>query len=643
MKSRTQKKHPLTIGLVTSVALVAALLSGILLNDRASAANHHKGKRVKVSQNLQAELLKGNNANLVNVVIQFNSKPSGELNSLLNRNGVHVRMKLNELNTVVVGLPAELIPSLSSFSEIDYVSADQDLEAHGLVSQTTGAAYRRNQTSNTGVSYQLDGTGIGIAIFDSGVYAGHKSFQDTNGYSSRVVFSKDFTGENRTDDPYGHGTHVAAIAAANKTYYNAAYAGIAHGSKIVNLRVLNSTGQGKLSSLLQAIDWLLANRTTYNVRVANMSIGMAAIESYKDDPLCNAVRRLVNAGVTVFAAAGNDGKDASGKKVYGRIHSPGNEPSAITVGAANTFGSEGRSDDAVTTFSSRGPTRSFSTDANGVRQYDHLIKPDIVAPGNKIIAAQSPNNRLVSDQPDLNAVYTTDTANKMMFLSGSSMAAPVAAGAAAMLLEMNPKLTPNMIKMILMYTAQPLAGFNMFEQGAGLINIAGAADLTKLVRSDFSSNFALGTPLLTSAPPTPQTTIYDSTFTWSQGILVDRTYAKGINLITKYQRIYGTGVLLSDGVLISDGVLVGDGVLLSDGVIVGDSIIVSNGNTINEGSWFCSTGVLLSDGVLVGDGILIGDGVLVGDGVLLSDGVLVGDRMNATSILTGGDNTASMY
>ena len=116
-----------------------------------------------------------------------------------------------------------------------------------------------------------------------------------------------------------------------------------------------------------------------------MSLGTRAVNSYLDDPLCKSVRRLVDAGVVVVAAAGNEGKDANGDKVYGQIHSPGNEPSAITVGASNTFGTDGRSDDTVTTYSSRGPTRSYSTDASGVKHYDNLIKPDLVAPGNKII------------------------------------------------------------------------------------------------------------------------------------------------------------------------------------------------------------------------------------------------------------------
>ena len=291
------------------------------------------------------------------------------------------------------------------------------------------------------------------------MFQSHVDFKDKNG-NSRIVFNKDFTGENRTDDPYGHGSHVSAIAGGNGLVSNAAYLGIAPNAKLINLRVLNSQGTGTVSSTLAALDWLMANKVTYNIRVVNMSLGTPAVDSYRDDPICRAVRRLVNAGVVVVAAAGNNGKNSAGQKVYGMIHSPGNEPSAITVGATNTFNTNSRVDDGVATFSSRGPTRSSWTDTDGVRHYDGLVKADIVAAGNKIIAAQSPNNALVRQNPQLDANVSYYPSRDQMYLSGTSMAAPVVSGAAALMLQANPSLTPNMVKALLMYTAQPLAGFN---------------------------------------------------------------------------------------------------------------------------------------------------------------------------------------
>src|SRR5690606_8085655 len=197
------------------------------------------------------------------------------------------------------------------------------------------------------------------------------------------------------------------------------YEGIATNSNIINVRVLDDNGIGDASTLLAAIEWIYANRTQNNIRVVNLSLGAPALETWRNDPLCRAVRRLTAAGIVVVAAAGNHGKTPDGQKIYGAIHSPGNDPSVITVGASNTFGSDARDDDGVTTYSSRGPTRSYWTDDAQVKHYDNLIKPDIVAPGNWIIGAQSDGNEIILDA-DLLAVQATITADnkrKMMYMS----------------------------------------------------------------------------------------------------------------------------------------------------------------------------------------------------------------------------------
>src|SRR6185436_19402054 len=238
-----------------------------------------------------------------------------------------------------------------------------------------------------------------IAIIDSGIYPSHVAFKEAGSTRLRIVKSLDFTGEGRTDDPYGHGTHVASAAAGNGMVSGGKYIGIAPKADIVNLRVLNSEGLGTVSSLLGALDWLLTNRATYNVRVANLSLGMPAVNSYKNDPVCLAVRKLVDAGVVVVTAAGNNGKQSSDQKVYGQIHSPGNEPSAITIGATDSKATDNRADDSVATYSSRGPTRSFWVDTDGGKHYDNLVKPDLTAPGNKLLFAQSPGCLLVRQDP----------------------------------------------------------------------------------------------------------------------------------------------------------------------------------------------------------------------------------------------------
>ena len=421
----------------------------------------------KISEDLRGLIDSGNAPARVKAILQVNNTNNQELRAQLAKYGVDVDAQMPQFGVLAVDIPTKAIEEIAKNNQTRHLSLDSPIQSFGHVQATTGESAMLGQNGNSG----LDGSGVGIAIIDSGISKTHHTV------SGRVVYSQDFTGEGRTDDPYGHGTFVAALAAGKDADYSGTYSGIATAAKLVNLRVLDSHGKGTVSAVLSALDVVMAKRTTYNIRVVNMSLGMPAIDSYRNDPICRAVRSLVDAGIVVVAAAGNNGKAAGHPKLYGRIHSPGDEPSAITVGAANTFGTDARSDDGVTTYSSRGPTRGYWTDRRGNKHYDNLIKPDLVAPGNKLMGAAANNNSLLSANPLLSVVTGTDKGE--MRMSGTSAASPVVAGAAAILLEANPNLTPNMIKMILMYTAQPLANFNMLEQGAGELNIEGSVRLAK--------------------------------------------------------------------------------------------------------------------------------------------------------------------
>ena len=440
----------------------------------------------------------------VTAILQVNDVRSSELKSLLKRHGILISERMSQLGAMKVQVPVNAIEDLAASGLTNYISPDVTLESFGHVTATTGTDLVRTQASLLGWGTStLDGAGIGIAVLDSGVDTCHRAFDD----KKNIKFSKDFTTENKpSSDPYGHGTHVASAAAGTSTTNGNSYQGIAPSASIVNLRVLNSAGVGSSSVLLNALNWILSpadptkpvsstnplNKNKYNIRIVNMSLGAPAISSYKNDPICRAARALVDAGIVVVAAAGNNGKDANGTKLYGQIHSPGNEPSVITVGAVNTYGTDARNDDGVTSYSSRGPTRGSTTDADGVKHYDNLLKPDLVAPGNKLIYAESDMgdslNLLVTQHPELDSGIKDDDNRRLMYLSGTSMATPVVAGTAALLLQANPKLTPNMVKMILMYTTQPLAGYNMLEQGTGELNVEGAVRLAKLVRTDLTSD-----------------------------------------------------------------------------------------------------------------------------------------------------------
>src|SRR5215208_5607209 len=279
--------------------------------------------RQKVTADLRQKLaLTGK----VNVIVKAAGAWNKTLDDAVKSNNGTVTKSFANFPLRAVSLPTAAVEAFAARSDVDYVALDREVKLLGHVTLTTGADAARVM-GNYNPTY--DGTGVGIAVLDSGLDPNHTAFTQESGSASRVAFSKDFTGENRTDDPYGHGTHVASIAAGNGAVAQGAYRGIAPGAKVVNLRVLNSQGKGSVSSLLAAIDWLKTNKTTYNIRVVNMSLGTAAVDSYKVDPLCLAVRSLADAGVVVVAAAGNEGRDSSGNKVYGQIHSPGNDPSVI--------------------------------------------------------------------------------------------------------------------------------------------------------------------------------------------------------------------------------------------------------------------------------------------------------------------------
>ena len=366
--------YPLVVTLIASL-----VLSSVFLSEKKTQAQPLLDLQLvkKISPDILDKVLAGKLFDRVPVVIQSTGNSDSLLDLLIQLLGGTDVRKLNNLRMRVGTLEIQDVLTLISRPDVSYISLDRDAQPMGHLSLTAGADQIRSSEGNNNTS--LDGTGIGIAILDSGIDTGHHSFLNRSN-SVRVVYNKDFTGEGRTDDPYGHGTHVASLAAGNGRIANAQYVGIAPNANMINLRVLNARGIGNTASVLHALDWIVANRTTYNIRVVNMSLGMPAVDSYRNDPVCRAVRMLVDAGVVVFAAAGNNGKDSDGNKVYGRIHSPGNEPSVITVGASNTYGTDQRGDDGVASFSSRGPTRSFLTDDDGGKRYDNVIKPDLVAP-----------------------------------------------------------------------------------------------------------------------------------------------------------------------------------------------------------------------------------------------------------------------
>jgi len=382
---------------------------------------------------------------------------------------------LDIINAQVLDLPNGLIKQLESRSDVFRIHFDRPIREHNYrTSVTVGATAARTLLGYTG-------EGVGVAVIDSGIAAWHDDL--TKGSAAglfpygnqRVAKFVDFvSGHLLPYDDNGHGTHVTGTIAGNGYDSFGQKSGIAPNAKIVSLKVLDARGLGTISNIIAALNWVAVNHATYNIRVVNMSVGARVTESYWTDPLTLAAKAVVNKGIVVVGAAGNFGKNALGQLQSGGITSPANAPWVLTVGASSTNGTMTRLDDTMAAFSSSGPTN-----------IDFDAKPDIVAPGLGTVSLAVPGSTFYTEK----AQFLFDGTPKLGFktylaLSGTSMSAPVVSGTVALMLQANPNLTPNLVKAILQYTAQPYPGYSALRQGAGFLNSLGAVRLAKFYASN---------------------------------------------------------------------------------------------------------------------------------------------------------------
>jgi serine protease AprX len=425
----------------TRSALVLAATSVLWAGVPAEAA-----PRARLDADLTATLARG--AQSIDVIVHGTRS---DVDTLASRYNLVVKKYLK--SGAVFGATAGQLDALASDGSVDHLSADAPVHSSSLTTESIGAD---QVWSGAGSLKGFSGSGIGVALIDSGIDPRHASLV------GRVVATRDFTGGDGSD-AYGHGTHVGALIAgrAGQTADTAMYEGVAPGARLINLRVLDGTGSGRTSDVVEAIDWAIDNRSTYNIRVMNLSLGAPVTQSYHDDPLCEAVERAVSSGIVVVAAAGNSGVTKDGRLVFGSITSPGNDPSALTVGAVDMHDTPQRSDDTVAEYSSKGPTL-----------FDLVIKPDLVAPGSRLVSAEAAGSYLATTLTDHHVAGSG--ANAYMRLSGTSMAAGVTSGAVALLLDSKPRLTPDDVKLTLQLTGSAINGEGLLTDGAGDLDVIAA-------------------------------------------------------------------------------------------------------------------------------------------------------------------------
>ena len=395
-----------------------------------------------------------------------------EIEALASRHGVGIARWLGD--------SAVLLANSSQVSRLaedsDVLSGDAPVAPFMDVSDSSTAAdqVRAGQAGlllGLGAIPGVTGAGVTVAVVDSGISA-HPAL------AGKVIANvSKISGDPSTDDAHGHGTHIAGIIAGNSNaskYVTPLYqGGIAPDVKLVNVRVLGADGTGWTSDVIAGIEWVIEHRAKYNIRAMNLSLGHPVTEPSVTDPLCIAVMKATASGIVVIVSAGNSGKAADGRPILGGITSPGNSPYAITVGAMNTKGTVKRSDDVMTTYSSRGPTK-----------FEHAVKPDVVAPGNKIVSLEASGTYLQRNYPQFH--MAGKWGNSYMHLSGTSMSAAVVTAGVALLMQGNPKITTTQLKIALQAGSSYMWDGGLMGGGAGSVNFwttrkAAASGLTSLL------------------------------------------------------------------------------------------------------------------------------------------------------------------
>jgi serine protease AprX len=309
--------------------------------------------------------------------------------------------------------------SMSNMSKYDTANPNRDWQKAIKLLDARASAY--------------DGSGVTVAMLDTGI-------QPVPDLAGRIKASADFTSEGDGLDRYGHGTHMAGIIAGTGSSSNGTWSGVAPKADLVSVKVAGADGSTDVSVVIAGLQWIVGNRSTFGIKVLNLSFGTDSVQSYLVDPLNYAVEQVWLSGIFVAVAAGNRGP------IAGTIGKPGDDPYVVSVGAANLNGTSDRSDDTVAEFSSRGPTQ------------DSLVKPDLGAPGISIVS-----NRVKGSTVDLAHPLAAVDDNYMKG-TGTSQATAVIAGVAALMYQARPSMSANVAKATIVNSA---GGSTSLQAGGG--------------------------------------------------------------------------------------------------------------------------------------------------------------------------------
>ena len=438
----------------SAVALLIAAISLTLASPRASVspspANGHPAAATFDGGASPAlvKLAAAKPGKQIEAIVQF--KAGVELRdqrTLVRSSGGRVTGDLHVINGLAAAMTAGEAKRLGSHADVraitlnasarktdhnDQEGGDRNTVVNGLLSNLPNLSTSYNQSIDSDEVWgTATGKGVGVAVIDTGIAGDLKDFRVSQTDSKSRVIGAAVTNPyaKTATDKFGHGTHVAGIIAGNSLNrakndkLRGKYVGVAPDANLISVKVSDDTGGATVLDVIYGLQFAVDHKNTYNIRVANLSLESTVAESYKTDPLDAAVEAAWFKGIAVVAAAGNRGNDPDAVK-----YAPANDPYVITVGGVDDMGTDDQHDDKLADWSSRGRTQ------------DGFNKPEVTAPGAQITSLLAPNSefkRLCS---------TCIVSNEYMRIGGTSMAAPMVAGAIALMLEEDPSLTPNEIK-----------------------------------------------------------------------------------------------------------------------------------------------------------------------------------------------------
>ncbi len=558
------------------IVVLGAIFALILTLPSASAQSAQASG--KVSAEVENHLQSAAADDMIPVIVQTATDPADAHFARLAARGGLLKARYSAIHGYAAKVPASQLEEFANDQEVVHISYDSPVKAH------LDVAYPAVKADVAYKDFGLDGTGVGVAVVDTGI-EWHQDLVPTDGVHTGTnntnVTEIEIVGhEGGLADYYGHGTHVAGIiagsgASSTGSSYFRTFKGIAPNVSLYSIRALYPDGTGYTSDIIVGINWAIQSKSQHNIRVMNLSLGHPIYESYTTDPLCLAVRAAYNAGIAVVVAAGNDGGVGTG---FGTITSPANEPSAITVGAMDDARTVTTTDDVLAWYSSKGPSL-----------IDHVVKPDLVAPGTRIVSLRDPGSYLDTTYHQFTlalGAYSYPTSNTLdgvyYSLSGTSMAAPFVTGAAALMVQKDPSLSPATLKARLMASAVKDTQL-VFQTGAGELDVDAALNATGYAASAMS-------PLSTLASDN-NVYLQDLSLIWGGGWDTSTVYGslKGSSYGVTMTGTSALSLIWGGGVLCGSSSLIWNNAITASSLIWGAdscSLIWTNGMVTNDaGVW----------------------------------------------------------